>query len=789
MKKSTFLTILLWGLIALPGALAAQGVLDVTLTNPGELKQQLQANPNIEELNVSGQLNGDDFGAIRALTALKVLNLAEAQIVAGGGYTYNSENVSVQDNRFPAYFCADAPIAATLESVTLPAQATHIETQAFKDAVALSAITLPETLQELGNACFMGCSTIEEITLPDELTQIGESAFEGCASMAEVVLPETVLTLQKAAFRNCTGLEFITLSPLLKEIPEAAFMNCGQLEEIELPLEVNRIGDNAFNSCSTLLEVELPALLRTMGQGAFHGCVSLETVSFLGDGLRILPAEAFTGCYSLEAINLPNAIQTIEAGAFAGCTALYQLTFPAHLQVIEQEAFMDTRIGDVVLPRGVQSIGVNAFANNPDLRSVLLGDAVAQVGKMAFIDCEDLTALTLTAATPPAEQTDGALAGVKELATAYPELTVYVPKGAKQAYQEAPVWKDFTNIKDLISFTGDWAALAEEITDPRVLGYLTLTGEVESELTYALQDFPNLLEVDLSQAKPVDDILLLAQNPTLQKIVLPAGLKEISEEAFAYNQALQSITLPQALELIGESAFTGCGALQEINLPQTVTEMGEYAFQDCASLEKITMPSEAIAVPAFTFYNCIALKEVNINKGLTDIDDYAFGNCIALPRISLPETMAEIREGAFIGTDALDTIVCAAPTPAVLDESAFTQEQYQNIVIVVPTKEALQSYQEDDAWKLFKNYYVADRTSAQKPTAPASEEDLYAIGTHEALVLVNATPTKQPVEIYNLQGQRIYTAAIGAGAVVVPLQAGLYVVRFTQQTTHKVVVR
>ena len=62
---------------------------------------------------------------------------------------------------------------------------------------------------------------------------------------------------------------------------------------------------------------------------------------------------------------------------------------------------------------------------------------------MAFMNCKSLTKLTCLKTTPPTAEAN-TFNGIKEKAT------LYVPKGAKAAYEAAANWKDkFKEIKEL----------------------------------------------------------------------------------------------------------------------------------------------------------------------------------------------------------------------------------------------------------------------------------------------------------------------------------------------------
>ena len=57
---------------------------NVTLENAGTLSERVTDVTSIKELTIVGPINGTDINCIRSMNNLKVLNLENADIVAGG---------------------------------------------------------------------------------------------------------------------------------------------------------------------------------------------------------------------------------------------------------------------------------------------------------------------------------------------------------------------------------------------------------------------------------------------------------------------------------------------------------------------------------------------------------------------------------------------------------------------------------------------------------------------------------------------------------------------------------
>jgi len=155
----------------------------------------------------------------------------------------------------------------------------------------------------------------------------------------------------------------------------------------------------------------------------------------------------------------------------------------------------------------------------------------------------------------------------------------------------------------------------------------------------------------------------------LAEVELPAGLRDIGDEAFEYCTSLKKIILPEGLLRIGSSAFEGCRSLTHIKIPSTVTiiqmmafarcillrdvhieegvvTIGEGAFRDCSSLPHINIPSTVTGISRSAFKNCSSLRDVNLCEGLLRIGFFAFCETTIL-RINIPASIEYISHRAF----------------------------------------------------------------------------------------------------------------------------------------------
>ncbi len=87
----------------------------------------------------------------------------------------------------------------------------HIGQSAFSDRSGLTGVTIPPNVTSIGGWAFCGCNSLVTVTIPDGVTSIGYWAFYGCVRLASVTIPDSVKSIKGDAFGLCLGLKIVTL--------------------------------------------------------------------------------------------------------------------------------------------------------------------------------------------------------------------------------------------------------------------------------------------------------------------------------------------------------------------------------------------------------------------------------------------------------------------------------------------------------------------------------------------------------------------------------------------------
>ena len=317
---------------------------------------------------------------------------------------------------------------------------------------------------------------------------------------------------------------------------------------------------------------------------------------------------------------------------------------------------------------------------------------VVAIKQNAFAFCEDVTGVTI----PRTIKSIGIAAfGVNEVETDF--TTVHITD------LEAWCRIDFGNIASNPLSHAEYLYLngelitdlvipegVDEIKDYAFYGFsgsVTIPSSVTKIGTDAFRGITSVHISDLKAWCNIDfsaALLYYANNLYLNgelvtELIIPEGVTEIKNLAFAYCTSIESVSIPSTVVSIANNAFLGCSELANISveegnlvydsrencnvvietstnslylgckntiIPESVANIGDHAFQG-SSLVSIAIPNSVTNIGEYAFSGCSSLNSITIPESVTNIGERAFQDCSSLNSIIIPNSVENIGEGAF----------------------------------------------------------------------------------------------------------------------------------------------
>ena len=282
-----------------------------------------------------------------------------------------------------------------------------------------------------------------------------------------------------------------------------------------------------------------------------------------------------------------------------------KVTLSSTLETLMENAFKDTQISEIFLPKSLKQVDKLAFNNCRNLKTVIIesGSNIEFSGN-PFVRLFGIEAI---------KDENGKIYGTESIVLYNNIMLAY--RGNKM---------DGDN--------EEWPrrAVEEEIIIPK---------EINGEKITTIGAFA------------------FYDNFETKKIIIPDTVTKIGDGAFCSTRSLEEITIPENVIEIGTDLFAYSYKLKTASLPENMASIPKHTFLGCSELESLTLPSNIKSIGEYAFYQCSKLKSIVIPEGVTRIEDYAFADCTSLEEITLPTTLKELGKNTFKGCTALKTIV------------------------------------------------------------------------------------------------------------------------------------
>lgn len=521
----------------------------------------------------------------------------------------------------------------------------NIGNQAFQYCYDLTSVDLPESIITIAQYAFAECNNLKSISIPKNVVSIGEAAFRSCG-ITEIVIPTTTTSIGNDAFsgnpitsikvdagnthydsrNNCNALIETASNKLLKatastvipngvvEIGNQAFYNLKNLMGISIPSSVTTIGYSAFADCDALTSIYIPSSVTRIESEAFNWCDALATVKVDPNNTVY---DSRNGCNAI--------IETANNRLIFGCK---NTVVPRGIKILGDAAFRGcTGLDSLKLPYGVEKLEWGSLSYN-DLKYVEIPNSVTSFGNEVFAGCDYLVSI-VSKIKYPTSINGYSVFGWGAL---FSKATLYVPKGKKEAYQNAGGW-DFQYIEEMdgqqlatptLSFDGRYVTATT--TDKDVDMYYGMGGKAPSiyydgpitvsdlgtvsviaEKSFAsdsevatkeIEYFYNGDTLKLSSAGHISDAIKWCGADKVEKMTVVGPINSSEFETIRTMQNLKFLNLAEATGQLSipDNAFANSNLVSFV-APASLSSVGSGIFSNCQQLAAVCWNTSA-ALPA-----------------------------------------------------------------------------------------------------------------------------------------------------------------------------------------------
>ena len=286
---------------------------------------------------------------------------------------------------------------------------------------------------------------------------------------------------------------------------------------------------------------------------------------------------------------------------------------------------------EVVIPKGVTVIGVNAF-NWSRMSNVIIPDGVISIEYGAFSNCLNLARVEL----PPSVLTINEKAFDECLELQEVFISCGVTEVKNDAFVNCPNLSSIVVDKRNARYSGVGNCLIEKSSQTLILGCSDSVIPSDGSVT------------------SIGDGAFAFSN--IESVVIPDSVTSIGNQAFYMCEKLTNVTLGRNLTTIKKEAFYHCGSLADLTVKSARLGLVDYGvFLGCQNLVRIALPV-GITTLSRNLFNSSGLSEIIIPHGVTTIEEGVFFQCENLTNVQIPASVRTIGRDVFNGCGNLRQI-------------------------------------------------------------------------------------------------------------------------------------
>lgn len=251
-----------------------------------------------------------------------------------------------------------------------------------KDGVAMLALAVPVSEYEIQDGCkalakkaFSTFETLMKVVFPPSLELMGDYSLSK-TGITEFYAPEALKAIGERAFFACSALSEVTLNDGLLSIGNNAFTDT-KITELRLPSSIIELGNPIAGGTSLTFSGKNATFSIKDGEDQLMFIDEGGAIYFKSDdGLHLvrmlepdavdydlhpdtvsIDDNAFAKHASIVSVGLNEGLKTIGKGAFKGAKSLARIDLPSTLELIDDEAFLDTSLDELRIPASLSRIG------------------------------------------------------------------------------------------------------------------------------------------------------------------------------------------------------------------------------------------------------------------------------------------------------------------------------------------------------------------------------------------------------------------------------------------------
>lgn len=340
-------------------------------------------------------------------------------------------------------------------------------------------------------------------------------------------------------------------------------------------------------------------------------------------------------------------------------------------------AFNGSRLKRIVLPKGMENVGMYAFSGSGNLVEVVVPESVERIDEYAFNSCSALCSFIMPSAvvelSPYMFSGCGALANIGDISA--------ISKIGEYAF------------KDCHSLVGDANDLKLKLCS------------LDSIPLGAFSGCSEICDVEFSDELSYIGVYAFRDCSKIESLFLPNTIKRIDASAFSDCTSLEAFNCPTSLESVNANSFSGTPWQEQFikNGKNEILYLGNialaYIFDESCNdvhldfregtisiadnfschinygsyvgseaskgrIKKITFPSSLRRIGDSVFgtesnnglkYNA-NITEINLPENLEEIGDYAFSRCELLNAVDFPSSLKHIGKNAFAYCKSFTTL-------------------------------------------------------------------------------------------------------------------------------------